>query len=264
MYATKMRIPLPLGIYLGLWATVNSMLVNSVTQIPMNAAEDVFREAVTDGFLVEQFFGPSDQSESLQENTTTRQSDQTSSGADESHNGTLLENASEGSASGDNSDGQFQPSTTFTGAKEGKDAPADEDVGSGGDIGSGQEDVKVNLKTKRIIDFPSIQGDKPHHLLESESPEAPQEHKGHVTPDWIIIVGFIVGVAALVMLCAAIATRDKWNGPNQASQTQTGSTKQQKEAETETFLQKDGPRENGKAEEYTVIPLDELPEKYSQ
>lgn len=30
-----------------------------------------------------------------------------------------------------------------------------------------------------------------------------------MSPGWIIIVGFIVGVAALVMLCVAIATRDK-------------------------------------------------------
>lgn len=31
----------------------------------------------------------------------------------------------------------------------------------------------------------------------------------------------------------------------------------------ETFLQKDHPRENGEAEEYTVIQLDDLPDKYS-
>jgi len=30
-----------------------------------------------------------------------------------------------------------------------------------------------------------------------------------ICPDWIIILGFIVGLAALIMLCAAIATRDK-------------------------------------------------------
>ncbi|XP_074522236.1 uncharacterized protein cd44a [Halichoeres trimaculatus] len=88
-------------------------------------------------------------------------------------------------------------------------------------------------------------------------------HKGHTTPGWIIIVAFIVGLAALIMICVAIATRDKWNRPNQAppleNNTNTNSTNQQKEQEMETFL----PKENGKSSEYTVIPLDELPEKYS-
>ncbi|XP_051234889.1 uncharacterized protein LOC127351410 isoform X1 [Dicentrarchus labrax] len=89
-------------------------------------------------------------------------------------------------------------------------------------------------------------------------------HKGHTTPGWIIIVGFIVGVAALVMLFVAIATRDKWNAPSQAPQleTKTNSANQQRELEMETFLHKEKPRENGKAAEYTVIPVDELSEKY--
>ncbi|XP_041647712.1 uncharacterized serine-rich protein C215.13 [Cheilinus undulatus] len=89
----------------------------------------------------------------------------------------------------------------------------------------------------------------------------PEPSKGHNTPGWMIIVGFIVGVAALVVLCIAIATRDKWNGPRKASQVenQVNSANQQREQESETFL----PKENGKAAEYTVIPLDELPEKYS-
>ncbi|KAK5874345.1 hypothetical protein PBY51_019300 [Eleginops maclovinus] len=87
---------------------------------------------------------------------------------------------------------------------------------------------------------------------------------GHQTPDWIIIVGFIVGLAALVMLFAAIATRHKWNGPSQASQveTKTNYSNQQREIEMETFIHKDNPRENGTAE-YTVIPLDELPDHSS-
>lgn len=56
----------------------------------------------------------------------------------------------------------------------------------------------------------------------------------------------------------------RWNAPNQVYQveTKTNSTNQQRELEMETFLHKE-PKENGKAAEYTVIPLDELPEKYS-
>lgn len=96
---------------------------------------------------------------------------------------------------------------------------------------------------------------------EPVNPASPQNS----TPGWIIVVGFIAGVAALVILSVAIATRDKWYGPNQASQleTKTNSSNQQREQEMETFLHKDNPRENGKAAEYTVIALDELPQKYS-
>ncbi|XP_047437239.1 mucin-12-like isoform X2 [Mugil cephalus] len=91
------------------------------------------------------------------------------------------------------------------------------------------------------------------------------QHKGHSTPGWIIIVAFIVGVGALVMVCVAIATRDKWNAPNQTYQveTKTNSTNQQMELEMETFLEKDKPMENGKAAEYRVIPLEELQDNYS-
>ncbi|XP_029354607.1 P17/29C-like protein DDB_G0287399 [Echeneis naucrates] len=82
---------------------------------------------------------------------------------------------------------------------------------------------------------------------------------------WLIIVGFIVGLAALVLLCVAIATREKWNRPPQASELETknGSLNQQRVQEMEMFLHNDQPKDNGKAAEYTVIPLDELPESFS-
>ncbi|XP_017269676.1 uncharacterized protein LOC108234755 [Kryptolebias marmoratus] len=88
-------------------------------------------------------------------------------------------------------------------------------------------------------------------------------HKGHVTPDWIIIVGFIVALAALVAVCAAIATRDKWNHPNQVPITKANSSNQQREQEMQTFMHKDEPKENGNNGEYTVIPLEDIPENCS-
>ncbi|XP_072770889.1 uncharacterized protein [Nerophis lumbriciformis] len=395
-----LKIPLLFG-FLGLWATVNSMLVN-VTQIPIKAEEDVFPEAVSDEFLVEQVFV---QSESRQGNTTPQPFDQTSSGA-ESRNQTLVEDSFESSASGDgdeelsgdysttspndrsgssttetalfgwiissgpqaapssstanpsppshttdapyfgSGDNEIKSSTTHpkasvdsiqglsddyantsprdwsdssttetplfgwiisSGPEAARSSPPSQttdtpysgsgdsdilhrystsyprmtqispdvtsstfvgpdlvDEGSADDVfGSGQGYAKKISKKKRLLSFSPIQGGKTPHVLESEDSATTEQHKGHVTPDWIIILGFVVGVAALVMLCAAIATRDKWNGPNQAkcSKTKAGST--QKDAEAEMFLEKEKPRENGKAEEYTVIPLDELPEKYS-
>ncbi|KAK5935662.1 hypothetical protein CgunFtcFv8_021005 [Champsocephalus gunnari] len=94
-------------------------------------------------------------------------------------------------------------------------------------------------------------------------PDDPATNIGHSTPGWIIIVGFIVGLAALIVLFVAIATRDKWNAPSQASETKSSSSNQQKEIEMKTFVHKDNPRENGTAGEYTVIPLEELPEPSS-
>lgn len=89
-----------------------------------------------------------------------------------------------------------------------------------------------------------------------------EPRNGHVTPDWIIILGFIVGVAALVMLCVAIATRHKWNRANQDTVATSNSSNQQREQEMETFLPSDKPKENGNSV-YTVIPLNDLQENGS-
>lgn len=83
------------------------LFLPAVTQIPIKSEEDVLREAMTDGFLVEQFLPPSLKSEPLQKTSTTQQSNQTSSGREESRNQSpLMEIIEEGSASGDT---LFQP-----------------------------------------------------------------------------------------------------------------------------------------------------------
>ncbi|KAF7212526.1 mucin-2 [Nothobranchius furzeri] len=109
-----------------------------------------------------------------------------------------------------------------------------------------------------------IKMDRQNYLREikpqSRADNGPNLHKRHTTPDWIIILGFIVGLAALMALCAAIATRDKWNGPNQAYEINTNSSNQKMELEKQAFLYKEEPKENGREAEYAVIPLDELPE----
>lgn len=51
--------------------------------------------------------------------------------------------------------------------------------------------------------------------------------------------------------------------PSPDSESKMKPINQQRAVEMETFLQKEQPRENGRVTEYTVIPLDELPEKYS-
>ncbi|XP_077568875.1 uncharacterized protein LOC144194014 [Stigmatopora nigra] len=318
-----MKTSLLLWLFLGLWTLEISTLVNSLPGIPIKFEEDVLREAKTDGFLVEDYFPSSVISESLQENTTTQQSNQTSFGiVEDSHNQSLLNETDEGSASGD---WPFQPWDNGYSTTSKKDLSSSDstttslsetnvtqssnttewtvlsqtDDSEGFYSGSGNGDILdqyftippsmnfsegdvvttpfINtrqegedeaersgfkmLKNKGragIFEFPSVQ------VPGTDSSPTAEQHKGHVTPEWIIILGFVVGVAALVMLCAAIATRDKWNGPRQAVslQAKVEYTQEQK-TENEVFLEKDKPIENGNMSEYTIIPLDELPEKYA-
>ncbi|XP_037103120.1 uncharacterized protein LOC119120385 [Syngnathus acus] len=327
-----MATSLFLAIFLGLWAIVYSGLVHSVTQNPIKSEEDVLREAVTDGFLVEYFVPPSLESEPLEEKLSPQEINQTSSGSGDGRNRTLLKEMIEGGTSGD---GFFQPkdedySTTSERALPSSSSSTTLSLPSGWTSssqtnatqssnmtepsvpsptvdfesfysGSGNSEIQEQYPTRkpsmthsppfitieqgtsgeedlesgsgfgipkkigkkgRLLEFPSVQGGEFYHIPGSNNPPTTEQHKGHVTPDWIIILGFVVGVAALLMLCLAIATRDKWNGPRQASRPQIEvDSSQHQKSENEAFLQKDTPKENGKAAEYTVIPLDELPVK---
>ncbi|XP_067429862.1 serine-rich adhesin for platelets-like [Thunnus thynnus] len=398
------------GVILGLFAAVHSTPVNAVTQIPIKAEDDVYREVVEDEFLVDQKLLPSLTTEPPKRNTTVQASHPTPSDSEESDTHTPLDDMIESNAAWETSDKStisvfFQDrdehyETTSTRSTSTvlprdtdvstSDSPTTQSPQSGftsssmptedygflttlsSDLGSGDGEIldqnpatsstttpssntetrptslfvenegsglgsepflsfaitsSSNTETRPTSLFVENEGSglgsepflsfaitsssttetstasstfpattisseglqsssvsesgsgleseiskesrqrmfsevkEPHKVEASDDPDSHQ-HKGHNTPDWIIILGFVVGVAALVIICAAIATRDKWNGPNQLK-TKTNSSDQQREVEMDTFLHKDMPRENGKATEYTVIPLEELPEKYS-
>ncbi|XP_044211435.1 uncharacterized protein DDB_G0271670-like [Thunnus albacares] len=366
------------GVILGLFAVVHSTPVNAVTQIPIKAEDDVYREVVEDEFLVDQKLLPSLTTEPPKRNTTVQASHPTPSDSEESDTHTPLDDMIESNAAWETSDKStisvfFQDrgehyATTSTRSTSTvlprdtdvstSDSPTTQSPQSGftsssmstedygflttlsSDLGSGDGEIldqnpatsstttpSSNTETRPTSLFEGNEGSgsgseeffssaitsssttetsaasstfpatsisseglqsssvsesgsgleseiskesrqrmfsevkEPHKVEASDDPDSHQ-HKGHNTPDWIIILGFVVGVAALVIICAAIATRDKWNGPNQLK-TKTNSSDQQREVEMDTFLHKDMPRENGKATEYTVIPLEELPEKYS-
>nr|XP_040016016.1 uncharacterized protein LOC120807754 [Gasterosteus aculeatus aculeatus] len=129
--------------------------------------------------------------------------------------------------------------------------------GSGEESGSGlvtktiQRDVRM-FNPKYGVSEPNV----------GTPNDAPASSRAGGTPGWMIITGFIVGLAALVVLLVAIATRERWNGPPQAAQLEGKSypSDQRRELEMETFLHKEGPKENGHASEYTVVPLEELSE----
>ncbi|KAI9519412.1 hypothetical protein NQZ68_028769 [Dissostichus eleginoides] len=61
------------GVFLGLLAVVHSTPVHTTTQIPVKAENEVIREALTDGYLVEQSLLSTLTTESSKRNTTVQQ-----------------------------------------------------------------------------------------------------------------------------------------------------------------------------------------------
>lgn len=92
---------------------------------------------------------------------------------------------------------------------------------------------------------------------------------------WLIVVGVIVAVAAIILVCAAVATRKRWCGKRQtlmitsksssegngAAASVASSRAQEREQEMVTLMNKEKIQENGNTEEFTVITLEESPEK---
>ncbi|KAL6474180.1 hypothetical protein MHYP_G00177410 [Metynnis hypsauchen] len=108
---------------------------------------------------------------------------------------------------------------------------------------------------------------------------APAEDKSNRgSSDWLIIVGVIVAVAAIILICAAVATRKRWCGKHQTlmitsksssegngtAAAASSSRAQEREQEMVTLMHKEKIQENGNTEEFTVITLEESPEKNQQ
>ncbi|XP_068174495.1 uncharacterized protein [Antennarius striatus] len=304
------------GVIVGLLLVVRSTPLHPVTP------DDVYREAVTDGYLVDHRFLTSLTTRFPKVNTTVPASPPASSMTQQR---ALIE----GSGSGDDlvtfmlpQDGvQHLTTTTQTASPDLSSPPAvfppNERDGSGsGESGSGQEgsgyvpdpsrswlppvltsrtNRPPSTSTASTETSPSLfdgpEGSTSGLGLDSELTEAassndhmvfalpddtvsnqlkvatldavtPTSKPDESTPGWIVIVAFIACLAGLVMLLVAIATRHKWNRANPSAQLQT-TADQQRALEMETFLIREPPMENGKGGEYTVIPLEELPEKYA-
>ncbi|KAI4872100.1 hypothetical protein NFI96_030972 [Prochilodus magdalenae] len=106
----------------------------------------------------------------------------------------------------------------------------------------------------------------------------PNDKSNDGSSDWLIIVGVIVAVAVILLVCAAVATRKRWCGKRQtlmitsksssegngAAASATSSRAQEREQEMVTLMHKEKIQENGNTEEFTVITLEESPEKSQQ
>ncbi|KAG9337009.1 hypothetical protein JZ751_029926 [Albula glossodonta] len=104
--------------------------------------------------------------------------------------------------------------------------------------------------------------------MNNEIPEVDSSTKG-----WLIILAVVIAVAVIVLVCAAIATRNRWCGKQQTlmitskeagegnGATASSSRAQERDQEMVTLMNKEKIQENGNTEEFTVITLEESPDK---
>uniref|UniRef100_A0A4W5JCP7 CD44 antigen n=1 Tax=Hucho hucho TaxID=62062 RepID=A0A4W5JCP7_9TELE len=93
--------------------------------------------------------------------------------------------------------------------------------------------------------------------------------------DWLIIVGVLVAVVAILLVCVVVVKYKSWCGQQQtlmitnkdgnegngAAASVASSRAQEREQEMVTLMNKEKIQENGNTEEFTAITLEESPEK---
>uniref|UniRef100_UPI0037E84A03 CD44 antigen n=1 Tax=Semicossyphus pulcher TaxID=241346 RepID=UPI0037E84A03 len=110
-------------------------------------------------------------------------------------------------------------------------------------------------------------------------PSGPKDDqpKSSDSSNWLVIIGVIVAVAAILFVCVAVAKRNTWCGRQQtlmitpkdggegngaaAAASASGSHAQERDQEMVTLMNKEKIQENGNTEEFTVITLEESPDK---
>ncbi|KAJ8390949.1 hypothetical protein AAFF_G00098690 [Aldrovandia affinis] len=107
----------------------------------------------------------------------------------------------------------------------------------------------------------------------SEETATAEEQEGRSAPDWLIILAVVIAVAVILLVCAAIATRNRWCGKQQTlmitskeagegnGAAASSSRAQERDQEMVTLMNKEKLQENGTTEEFTSITLEESPDK---
>ncbi|KAL2093632.1 hypothetical protein ACEWY4_010944 [Coilia grayii] len=99
-----------------------------------------------------------------------------------------------------------------------------------------------------------------------------QEEKA--SSDWLVIIGVVVAIAAILLVCGIVATRKRWCGKHQTLNISKGggegngaagavasSRDEEREQEMVTLMNKEKIQENGNAEELTAITVEGSSEK---
>ncbi|XP_041854058.1 CD44 antigen [Melanotaenia boesemani] len=193
----------------------------------------------------------------------------------------------EGSPLGGNDNGTLDP--LFT------DKELDQDAGSGMHPLS-EEEGAAPLSTVRVPEITQRpmerekETEKPVEEIKAEFPQQEHNDQGRVlgpvneqpesnsSSNWLVIIGVIVAVAAILLICAAVAKRKSWCGRQQTlmitakeggegngtAAAASSSHNQDTEQEMVTLMNKENIQENGNTEEFTVITLEESPDKDQQ
>ncbi|XP_076143951.1 uncharacterized protein cd44a [Alosa pseudoharengus] len=143
------------------------------------------------------------------------------------------------------------------------ETPADPDV-----------DLKEEIPNENNISYglPSPRGRMGPKDIESFTAPNPAAQEEGGTPAWLIIFSFVMSVGVLLCVFAAVATRESWYGPlRQKVRGKDSSEETEKKAavslsadqqqEMVTLMNRGPVQTNGRAEEFTVIALEEPPEK---
>ncbi|XP_007545542.1 lymphatic vessel endothelial hyaluronic acid receptor 1 [Poecilia formosa] len=105
-----------------------------------------------------------------------------------------------------------------------------------------------------------------------------ENKKDSSSSDWLVVLGVIVAVGAILLVCAAAARKKGWCGRKQTLNITTkdssdgngvaaaacSSRNPEREQEMVTLMNKETIQENGNTEEFTVITLEESPDKDQQ
>ncbi|XP_036964128.1 CD44 antigen [Acanthopagrus latus] len=110
----------------------------------------------------------------------------------------------------------------------------------------------------------------------SDVPTSDSQEKGG--SNWLVIILVIVAIAAILLVCALVAKKNSWCGKKQtlmitpkdggegngAAASASSSHAHEREQEMVTLMNKEKIQENGNTEEFTVITLEESPDKEQQ
>ncbi|XP_062857744.1 CD44 antigen [Trichomycterus rosablanca] len=117
---------------------------------------------------------------------------------------------------------------------------------------------------------------QPNLRMGSDSASAAENTPSSGSTDWLVIVLVVVAVIAIILLAALVA-KYRWCGKSQTlmitpkssegngtAAAATSAQAQEREQEMVTLMNKEKIQENGNTEEFTVITLEESPEKNEQ
>ncbi|KAE8296512.1 hypothetical protein D5F01_LYC05268 [Larimichthys crocea] len=109
-------------------------------------------------------------------------------------------------------------------------------------------------------------------MSEDQHPKS-SEHDGQPSNlNWLVVILVIVAVTIILLVCVAVAKRNSWCGKHQTliitpkdgegnGAAASSSHAQEREQEMVTLMNKEKIQENGNTEEFTVITLEESPDK---